>query len=86
MEQTLNNMATVRMISGLLEIGVAVLFLKVGRVDAALRLNAFLGLIGPMVFIVVSALGITAIAVKLSWMKVILTVAGLLLVLLGTKS
>lgn len=86
MEQTLNNMATVRMISGLLEIGVALLFLKAGRVDAALRLNAFLGLIGPMVFIVVSALGITAIAVKLSWMKVILTMAGLLLVLLGTKS
>lgn len=86
MEQTVNQMAIVRVISGLLEIGVALLFLKTGRVEAALRLNAFLGLIGPMVFIMVSALGITVIAVKLSWMRIGLTVAGLALVLWGTKS
>ncbi|NLW48600.1 MAG: DUF2619 domain-containing protein, partial [Firmicutes bacterium] len=46
----LNNMATIRMISGLLEIAVALIFLKIGRVDSALRMNAFLGLVGPLVF------------------------------------
>ncbi len=87
MEQTvLSNMAILRVVSGLLEIGVAIIFFKIGRVDTALRLNAFLGLIGPLVFILVSVLGIATIAVKLSWYKVFLLSFGMLLVLLGTKS
>lgn len=87
MEQTaLNNMALIRVISGLLEIVVAIIFLKVGRVDSALRMNAFLGLVGPIVFILVSALGIVTIAVRLSWMKIALISLGIILVLIGTKS
>ncbi|TCL62111.1 uncharacterized protein DUF2619 [Hydrogenispora ethanolica] len=87
MEQaTVGNMAMLRVISGLLEIAVAIIFLKAGRVDTALRLNALLGLIGPIVFIMVSVLGIAAIAVKLSWYKVLLLSAGMVLVLIGTKS
>ncbi len=87
MEQgTVNNMALVRVISGLLEISVAVIFLKLGKVQSALRLNTFLGLIGPLVFLVVSALGIAAIAVKLSWPKIILISLGIILVLIGTKN
>jgi hypothetical protein len=87
MEQAvLNNMAVIRVISGLLEIATAIVFIKVGRVDAALRLNAFLGLIGPIIFILVSALGIAAIAVKLSWLKIGMLSLGLILVIIGTKS
>lgn len=80
------NMATIRMISGILEVAVAFIFLKIGRVDSALRMNAFLGLIGPLVFIVVSVLGIAAIAVRLPWYKVVLISFGMILVLIGTKS
>lgn len=87
MEQiTVNNMALIRVISGLLEIIVAIIFLKLGKVQSALRMNAFLGLIGPLVFLAVSALGIAAIAVKLSWPKVSLISLGIILVLIGTKS
>ncbi len=87
MERTiLNNMAVIRIISGLLEIAVAFIFLKMGRVDSALRMNAFLGLVGPLVFIVVSVLGIAAIAVRLPWYKVFLISFGMVLVLIGTKS
>lgn len=86
MENTsVGNMAVIRVISGLLEIGMALVFIKIGRVDTALRLNALLGLIGPLVFMAVSLLGVVAIAVKLSWLKIALTVAGLILVLWGTK-
>lgn len=82
----LNNMATIRVISGILEITVAFIFLKIGRVDAALRMNAFLGLVGPLVFIAVSVLGIAAIAVRLPWYKVVLISLGIILVLVGTKN
>lgn len=82
----LNNMATIRIISGMLEILVALVFLKIGRVYSALRMNAFLGLVGPLVFISVSVLGIATIAVHLPWYKVVLLSLGIILVLIGTKS
>jgi hypothetical protein len=79
-------MATIRVISGLLEIMVAIIFLKSGRVENALRMNAFLGLIGPLVFLLVSVLGVVAIAVKISWPKMIIICLGIILVLVGTKN
>ncbi len=81
----LKNMALIRVISGLLEIAAALIFLKVGKVNIALRMTAFLGLIGPLVFILVSVLGIAAIAVKLSWLKLGVICLGIILVLVGTK-
>ena len=87
MEQaTINNMALIRVISGLLEVITAVFIIRLGRVDLALRLNALLGLIGPLIFILVSALGVAAIAIKLSWLKVGFLTLGIILVVLGTKS
>ncbi len=83
---TLNSMAAVRVISGLLEIIVAFLFLKGGRVENALRMNAFLGLIGPLIFLLVSILGVVAIAVKVSWPKMAIICLGIILVLIGTKN
>ena len=83
---TLNSMALLRVISGLLEIIVAFIFLKGGRVETALRLNAFLGLIGPLVFLLVSVLGVVAVAVKLSWPKIIIVCLGITLVMIGTKN
>ncbi len=83
---TLNSMAAVRVISGLLEIIVAFLFLKGGRVENALRMNAFLGLIGPLIFLLVSILGVVAIAVKVSWPKMAMICLGIILVLIGTKN
>ena len=79
-------MARLRIISRMLEILVALIFLKVGRIDAALRMNAFLGLVGPLVYIAVSVLGIATIAVHLPWYKVALLSLGIILVLIGTKS
>ena len=83
---TLNSMAAIRVISGLLEISVALLFLKGGRIENALRMNAFLGLIGPLIFLLVSVLGVVAIAVKVSWPKMIIICLGIILVLIGTKN
>jgi hypothetical protein len=85
-EATINNMALIRVISGLLEIITAVLIVRLGRVDLALRLNSLLGMIGPLIFILVSALGVAAIAIKLSWLKVGLLTIGIILVVIGTKS
>lgn len=81
----LGSMAALRILSGMLEIVTAVIILKSGSVQSALRLNAFLGLVGPIIFLAVSAMGIISIAVKLPLPKVFLICAGLLLVLWGTS-
>ena len=87
MEQfTLNSMALIRVLSGLLEISVALIFLRGGRVENALRLNAMLGLVGPLIFLLVSVLGVAALAVKLSWPKILLISLGIILVVVGTKN
>ncbi|HOQ23638.1 MAG TPA: DUF2619 domain-containing protein [Bacillota bacterium] len=84
-EKMVVNMALVRVISGLLEIGAAMAIIRLGRIETALRINAFLGLIGPLVFLAVSALGLVAVAVRLIPWKVALLILGLILVLIGTK-
>lgn len=81
----LGGMALIRFLSGMLEIIAAIVFLRLGKVEHALRINAFLGLIGPLIFILVGTLGIVAIAIKLSPLKVILLTLGSVLVLIGTR-
>ena len=81
----LGGMAAVRVISGIMEISAALIILRLGKVESALRINAFLGLIGTLVYVIVGVLGIFAIAVKLSPLKVIVLTLGILLVLAGTK-
>ncbi|NLW55501.1 MAG: DUF2619 domain-containing protein [Firmicutes bacterium] len=82
----LSGMAILRMLSGLLEIATALLILRLQKVETALQLNAILGLVGPMVFLLVSALGLVAVAVRLSPAKVCLIVLGVLFIIIGTKS
>lgn len=83
--RVLSSMALLRTISGLIEITAALLILRLHRVETALRINALLGLVGPVIFLLVSVLGLIAVTVKLSPYKIGLVVIGIILVLLGTK-
>lgn len=84
-DAALRGMATLRIISGCLEILAALAFLRFGKVETALRLNALLGLIGPLVFVLVGVLGIVAVAVKLPPLRIACLTLGTILVLVGTK-
>ncbi|HHV06852.1 MAG TPA: DUF2619 domain-containing protein, partial [Firmicutes bacterium] len=42
-------MATMRFLAGLLEIGGAMLMLRLGKIEQAFRVNAWLGIIGPTI-------------------------------------
>lgn len=78
-------MAVLRILSGVLEIAAALVFIKLGKVETALRINALLGIIGPLVFVLVSVFGIVAVAVKLPPLKIVLLTLGTILVLVGTR-
>jgi len=80
------SMALIRFASSLVEFCAALLFLHSKEVEQALRINALLGLVGPMIFAGVSLLGICAMAGKASITKLIIILTGVILVLIGTAA
>ena len=84
--RNLLGMSLLRIISGCLEIGTAFLFLRLRKVETALQLNAILGLVGPIIFLLVSGLGLITVAVKVSPWKVGLIALGVILIILGSKT
>lgn len=79
-------MALVRLLSATLEFGAAMLMLFWFRTPAqALRVNAVLGLVGPLVFLTVSALGLASLARDLPAGRLFLVLAGIVLIMLGTR-
>lgn len=85
LHHTVAGMAMVRLLSAAIEFSAAMLMLLRFRSPAeALRLNAILGMIGPLVFLVVSLLGLAGLARELPGSRLALIGAGILLILLGT--
>ncbi|USB34671.1 YqhV family protein [Paenibacillus sp. YPG26] len=77
------SMATLRIISGTLEIIAAILMLKLGRIDKALAVNSALAFVGPTVLIVTTSLGLMGMADKLSWGKIGWVACGVICLLIG---
>ncbi len=74
-----------RAISATIEVLAAITLFRLVDVKAMIRLNSLLGLVGPVIFITVSALGLAAGLGKIEPFRLILILAGVLLVVLGTR-
>lgn len=77
-------MATLRGLSVLAEITGLYLILTSARIERALRVNSALGLVGPLVFITVSAIGLAGISGRVGVWRLGVIALGVLLVFLGT--
>jgi hypothetical protein len=80
------SMAIIRFISSFIELTAALLFLQSKSVEKAMRINAALGLVGPLIFTAVSLLGLVGISGKLSFAKLLIILIGVILVLIGTSA
>ncbi len=78
-------MSYLRLIGAGLEVAAAILMLKINTVETALRINAILGLLGPVVLIAVSALGLWGLVGRISFAKLLMTLCGAVLIILGTR-
>ena len=85
-EKAIVGMAILRMLSGSIEIFVAILFLKFNNLEKALVLNSTLALVGPTILILTTAIGLVGIAEKISIMKIFWIFGGVALILYGIKS
>ena len=85
MKKVLLFMISFRIISSMIELTAAYLMYHFKSVKTAIRINALLGFVGPIILITVTFIGLANISYKLPLWKIFLTGAGVVLILLGTK-
>lgn len=78
-------MALLRLIAGTIEITAGLLMVKFANVHTALKINALLGLIGPIILTLVGTIGLIGLSSQLSLSKLVLTGLGVLLIFLGAR-
>lgn len=79
-------MAAVRALSVIAEVAGFVLISRSATVARALRVNSALGLAGPCVFAGASLLGLAGLAGRVSPWRLLLVLAGVVLVFAGTAA
>ncbi|MGG1515266.1 YqhV family protein [Paenibacillus oryzisoli] len=76
-------MASLRVLSGSLELIAAILMLRLATVEKALLVNAGLALVGPLVLLTTTTVGLVGIAEKLSLGKMLWIIAGVCCLFIG---
>lgn len=66
--------------------GAAYLMYYFKNINTAVKINAFLGLIGPLILILVSFFGLFELSSKLNIKNLIFITIGVILILIGTRN
>lgn len=77
------SMALLRMISGTIEVTAAIIMLRLHTVERALLVNSTLALVGPLILISTTAIGLAGLADKLSVGKFIWILTGVVCLFIG---
>ncbi|HZG76015.1 DUF2619 domain-containing protein [Paenibacillus antri] len=77
------SMALLRVLSGSIELMAAFLIYRLASVEKALVINSSLALVGPIIFISITALGLVGITDKLSFGKLAWVAVGVACLLIG---
>lgn len=85
-EKAILGMAFLRILSGCIEIIVACLILKVNEVEKALIINSSLAIIGPIILITTTTIGVFGMAEKISFAKIFWIFLGVGCILYGVRS
>ena len=76
-------MVVLRLISGSIEILAALIMFKLNQVEKALLVNSALALVGPMILISTTTIGLAGIADKLSWTRFLWILLGVSCLFIG---
>lgn len=83
MDKFVLGMASLRMLSGSIELVAAILMLRFMQVEKALLINSGLALVGPMVLLTTTTIGLVGMADKLSASKMLWILAGVSCIFFG---
>lgn len=76
-------MAGLRMLSGCIELTAAVLMLRFMQVEKALLINSGLALVGPVILLATTAIGLVGLADRLSFSKLLWILLGVSFIFFG---
>lgn len=79
-------MALLRFFSSSIEFSAAMLMLYFGTVEKAMQVNAVLAMVGPIILISVTSLGLIGLAGKISVVKIGMIATGVVLILIGARN
>ncbi|MFC4777453.1 YqhV family protein [Paenibacillus sp. GCM10023252] len=77
------SMASLRLMSGTIEICAALLMLRLNQIDKALVVNSSLALVGPLILIATTTIGLVGLSDKLSLDKFLWVAAGITFLMIG---
>ncbi|WP_075982735.1 YqhV family protein [Bacillus massilinigeriensis] len=86
LEKAILGMALLRILSGSIEIFAAILMMKFNEIEKALIINSSLALVGPIILIATTTIGLFGIAEKISFIKMFWIFLGVGFILYGIKS
>ncbi|MFF2482043.1 YqhV family protein [Paenibacillus sp. NPDC058071] len=77
------SMASLRVTSGTVEIIAAIIMLRLNQIDKALIVNSSLALVGPLILIATTTIGLVGLSDRLSLGKLAWVVAGVTCLFIG---
>lgn len=77
------SMASLRILSGSLEVLAALLMIRFNQVDKALLINSGLAVMGPVILLATTTIGLLGIADKLSYNKMLWIIVGVSCIFFG---
>ncbi|MFB5268380.1 YqhV family protein [Paenibacillus enshidis] len=83
MDKFVAGMGMIRLLSGCLEIAAALIMLRLNQVEKALVVNTGLAMVGPLVLLATTTIGLVGMADKLSWDKLIWIGCGVACLMFG---
>ncbi len=76
-------MASMRVLSSMIELSAALLMLRFDSVAKALKINSLLALVGPTIMIIVTSLGLAGLNGKVPLQRMLLIACGVILIFAG---
>ncbi|MFM9279081.1 YqhV family protein [Paenibacillus jiagnxiensis] len=83
MDKFVAGMGMIRLLSGCIEIVAALIMLRLNQVEKALVVNTGLAMVGPLVLLTTTAIGLVGMADKLSWDKLMWVGCGVACLMFG---
>ncbi|WP_027417734.1 YqhV family protein [Aneurinibacillus terranovensis] len=85
LEKAIIGMALLRLLSGSIEIVAALLIIRLNEVEKALLVNSALAIVGPIVLLTTTTIGLIGLADRISMWKIIWIFAGIACIFVGLK-
>lgn len=85
LEKAIVGMASLRILSGSIEILAAILMIKFNEIEKALLVNSGLALVGPFVLLLTTTIGLLGMAERLNGMKMVWILAGVTCIFIGIR-